>query len=139
MDPRGPPCGRAVHDGDALAHARNGREAQEQPSETRVNARYAIGIVPYWLDHGLRAPADVVYTPENGRDSEEHEPYDPDYDVRTLDNVVSRVCNVSGEPACRRFSLDVAQTCASARQRGLTFAQATPCAARPPDSDCLAT
>ena len=97
----GRPCRRAVHDGDALAHARNSLYAQEKPSETRVKARYGIGIVPYWLDHGLRAPADVVYTPEKGSDSEEHEPYGPDYDLRTPDHVVSLVRNASGEPASR--------------------------------------
>jgi hypothetical protein len=54
-----------VHSGDALAHARNGRDAQEKPSQTGVNALSAIGIVPYGPDHGLRARADVVSTWEN--------------------------------------------------------------------------
>jgi len=114
----GRPCGRAVQDGDGIAHARKRRYAQEKPSDTRVNARYAIGIVPYWLDHGLRAPADAVYTPEHGWDSEEHESYDPDYDVRTLDDAVSRVCNVSGSAGGAAFLPDVAQTCGAVLQRG---------------------
>ena len=84
----GGPCGRAVHDGDALAHARKRAVRAGEPSETRVNALYAIGIVPYWPDHGLRARADVVYTRENDRYSPDHEPYGPDYELRTLDDMV---------------------------------------------------
>ena len=66
----------------------SGLYAQEKPSEPRVNALYAIGIVPYWSDHGLSARADVVYTRENERYTRDHEPYGPDYDPRTLDDVV---------------------------------------------------
>ena len=104
----GRPCGRAVHDGDALAHARKHVVRAGEPSESCVKALYAIGIVPYWPDHGLRACADVVYRQENDwycREndwySRDYEPHGPDYDVRTLEDVVSRVRNASGAPACR--------------------------------------
>ena len=84
----GGPRRRAVHDGEALAHSRKRAVRVGEPSETRVNALYAIGIVPYWPDHGLRARADVVYTRENERDSRDQELYGSDYDLRTLDDVV---------------------------------------------------
>ena len=77
----------------------SGRYAQETPPEPRVNARYAIGIVPYWPEHGLRARADVVYTREIDGYGRDREPYGPDYDRRTPDDVVSRVRNARGAPA----------------------------------------
>ena len=67
----------------------------------RADARYAIRIVPDWPDHGLRARADVVYTREIEWYRRDRKPYGPDYDRRTLDDVVSRVRNDRGAPACR--------------------------------------
>jgi hypothetical protein len=61
------PCERAVHDGDALAHTRNRAVRAGKPSETRVNALFAIGIVPYSPDPGRRGRADVLYARENDR------------------------------------------------------------------------
>ena len=84
----GGPCGRAVHDGDALAHARKQAVRAGEAVGTRVKALYAIGIVPNWPDHGLYARADVVYRRENDWYRRDHEPYGPDYDLRTLDDVV---------------------------------------------------
>ena len=84
----GRPCGRAVHDGDTLVHARTPALRAGNASETRVNALYAIGIVPYRPDHDLRARADVVYARENDWYNRDHEPYGQDYDLRTLDDVV---------------------------------------------------
>ena len=81
-------CGRAVHDGEASRTRGNRLYVQEKPSETCVNALNGIGIVPYWPDHGLRGRADVMYTWENEWYSRDHEPYGPDYDLRTLDDVV---------------------------------------------------
>ena len=104
------PCGRAVRDGDALAHARTRSVRVGEPSETRVHALQAIGIVPYWPDHGLRTRAEVVYTRENEWDSRDHELYGPDDDLRTLDEVVSRVRNARGATECRLNGAAIACT-----------------------------
>jgi hypothetical protein len=97
----GGPYECAVHDGDALAHARNRAVRAGKPSETRVNALYTIGIVPYSPDPGMHVRADVVYTRENDWYSRDQEPYGPDYDLRMLDDVASHVRHASGEPECR--------------------------------------
>ena len=97
----GRPCGRAVHDGDALAHSGNRLYVQEKSSETPVSALYAIGIVPYWPNHAPHARADVVYTRENEWYGPDHERYGPDYDLHMLDDEVSRVRDARGAPVCR--------------------------------------
>src|SRR5262249_27628035 len=97
----GGPRERAVHDGDALAHAKNRPVRAGKPSETRVNALYAIGIVPYSPDPGLGLRAEVVYTRENDWYCRDQEPYGPDYDLRMLDDMASHVRNTSGKPECR--------------------------------------
>ena len=136
----GGPCGRTVHDGERARTRGNGRYAQETPPEPRVNAPYAIGIVPYWPDHGLRARADVVYTREIDGYRRDREPYGPDYDRRTLDDVVSRARNARRAPACRlngaaiACSADVSS--ADSRPEGLRYTQSKSALGGPVMASC---
>ena len=70
-------CRPAVQDADVLTHAGTGADAPEKPPETRVDALYAIRIVPYCPDHGRRERRDALYARENewyGRDYERDGP-----------------------------------------------------------------